>query len=117
MLAISVVDCALWDLRGKGGEYAGLPVARRAGAGGVSRPTPVCSGFSLEPEKVRERAAAYTAEGYTAQKWFFRDGPTDGRAGIARNVALVRNVREAGGPEIDIMLDAWSSWDVPYTDP
>ena len=29
--------------------------------------------------------------------------------------ALVRNVREAGGPDIDIMLDAWSSWDVPYT--
>jgi L-rhamnonate dehydratase len=27
----------------------------------------------------------------------------------------VRTLRSAGGPDVDIMLDAWMSWDVPYT--
>ena len=114
MLAISVIDCTLWDLRGKA---ANMPVYRLLG-GPVRSSFPAYAsmlGFSLEPARVRERAAAYAAAGYTAQKWFFRDGPADGRAGIARNVALVQNIREAAGPETDIMLDAWSSWDVPYT--
>jgi L-rhamnonate dehydratase len=34
---------------------------------------------------------------------------------MARNEELVRVLRETVGPEIDIMIDAWSSWDVPYT--
>jgi L-rhamnonate dehydratase len=114
MLAISALDCALWDLRGKA---AGQPVHRLLG-GPVRESFPAYAsalGYSLEPELVRQRAAEFAAQGYTATKWFFRDGPTDGRAGIARNVALVRNLREALGPDIDIMLDAWSSWTVPYT--
>jgi L-alanine-DL-glutamate epimerase-like enolase superfamily enzyme len=28
---------------------------------------------------------------------------------------LVKAVREAGGPDMKIMIDAWNSWDVPYT--
>jgi L-rhamnonate dehydratase len=27
----------------------------------------------------------------------------------------VKTIREAGGPDMKVMLDAWSSWDVPYT--
>jgi L-alanine-DL-glutamate epimerase-like enolase superfamily enzyme len=54
-------------------------------------------------------------QGYKATKWFFRDGPTDGVAGIQRNLRLVRTLREAVGPDVDIMLDCWMSWDVPYT--
>ena len=27
----------------------------------------------------------------------------------------VKTIREAGGPDVKVMLDAWSSWDVPYT--
>ena len=53
--------------------------------------------------------------GYTAQKWFFRYGPSDGLAGMERNVAMVRTVREAVGPEIEIMLDAFMGWDATYT--
>src|SRR5262245_29286834 len=114
MMAISVVDCALWDLRGKA---AGLPVHRLLG-GPVREIFPAYAsalGFSLEPERVAERARAFAAQGYTATKWFVRHGPTDGRAGMERNLELVRTLRSALGPHVDIMLDAWSSWDVPYT--
>ena len=34
---------------------------------------------------------------------------------MARNLRLVRTVRESAGPDVDIMFDAWMSWDVPYT--
>ncbi len=114
MQAISAVDCALWDLRGKA---AGLPVYRLLG-GPVRETFPAYAsalGFSLEPERVEQRARAFVEQGYTATKWFVRHGPSDGRAGIERNLELVRTLRAALGPNVDIMLDAWSSWDVPYT--
>jgi L-rhamnonate dehydratase len=114
MQAISAVDCALWDLKGK---WAGVPVYRLLG--GPTRETiPAYAsalGYSLEVERIRERAAAIAKEGYGATKWFFRHGPTDGKAGIAKNVELVRTLRETVGPDVDVMLDCWMSWDVPYT--
>ena len=62
-------------------------------------------GHSLEPGRVRERAQWAVEQGYKAQKWFFRYGPADGLEGMEKNVALVRTVREAVGPNIEIMLD------------
>lgn len=114
MQAISVVDCALWDLRGKA---AALPVHRLLG-GPVRETFPAYAsalGFSIEPERVEQRARSFVAQGYRATKWFVRHGPSDGRAGMQRNLELVRTLRGAVGPDVDIMIDAWSSWDVPYT--
>ncbi|NLD44310.1 MAG: mandelate racemase/muconate lactonizing protein, partial [Chloroflexi bacterium] len=73
-----------------------------------------CLGYSLEPEAVYERATALKAEGYTAQKWFFRYGPGHGRAALERNMVLVRTLREAVGDDVDLMFDAWLGWDVPF---
>jgi L-rhamnonate dehydratase len=114
MLAISAVDCALWDLRGKA---AGLPVHRLLG-GPVQQSFPAYAsalGYSLELGLAEQRAREIVAQGYTATKWFLRHGPTDGRAGMERNLELVRTLRAALGPNVDLMLDVWSSWDVPYT--
>jgi L-alanine-DL-glutamate epimerase-like enolase superfamily enzyme len=114
MMALSVIDCALWDVKGK---WAGVPVYRLLG--GPTRETiPAYAsalGYSLEPELVRQRAQEIVQQGYTATKWFFRHGPTDGAQGIAKNLELARTLREAVGPSVDIMLDCWMSWDVPYT--
>ncbi|MBO0849031.1 MAG: hypothetical protein J2P20_06205, partial [Pseudonocardia sp.] len=35
--------------------------------------------------------------------------------GARTNVALVAALRETVGTDVDIMVDAWMSWDVPYT--
>lgn len=113
MIAISAVDCALWDLRGK---ILGQPVYRLLG--GPTRERVPCYasllGSSLDPGLVRERAQWAVAQGFTAQKWFFRHGPSDGLAGMDRNVALVRTVREAVGPQVELMFDCWMGWDATY---
>jgi len=114
MQAISAVDCALWDLKGK---WLDTPVYHLLG-GPTRHKIPAYAsalGYSLQPEKVRERAQEIVAEGYKATKWFFRNGPLDGPDGISKNVELVRTLREAVGHDVDIMLDCWMSWDVPYT--
>ncbi|MGI8483147.1 MAG: enolase C-terminal domain-like protein [Thermomicrobiales bacterium] len=114
MMAISAIDCALWDLRGR---WLGVPVYRLLG-GPVRETIPAYAsalGFSLDPEKVRTRAREFMDQGYTATKWFPRWGPTDGKRGLAKTIELAETLRDAIGPENDFMLDAWMCWDVPYT--
>lgn len=114
MLAISAVDCALWDLRGR---WLGQPVHRLLG-GPTREAVPAYAsmlGFSAtDMDLVRARAVEYKELGYTAQKWFFRYGPTSGYEGLRRNVELVRTVREAVGDDYDIMFDCWQAMDVTY---
>ena len=113
MMAISVVDCGLWDLKGKA---LGKPVYELLGGPTRTRFPAYASalGFSIEPEAAAKRAAQFAADGFAATKWFFRDGPADGQRGIRRNIELARALRDAVGDDVDIMLDAWSSWNVPY---
>jgi L-alanine-DL-glutamate epimerase-like enolase superfamily enzyme len=113
MMAISAVDNALWDLRGK---HFGLPVFRLLGCPTRDRVACYASmlGHSLEPERVRERAREMVAQGFKAEKWFFRYGPADGLEGMEKNVALARTVREAVGPTIELMFDCWMGWDATY---
>jgi L-rhamnonate dehydratase len=114
MMAISAIDCAVWDLRGK---WLGTSVCRLLG-GPVRTELPAYAsalGYSLEPDKVRARAKEIVAAGYVATKWFPRWGPQDGQAGMRKIRELAEVLREELGPDRDFMLDAWMSWDVPFT--
>lgn len=113
MTAVSAVDCALWDLKGKAW---GQPVYRLLG--GPTRPeVPAYAsmlGFSTIPADAATVAAEYKAKGYTAQKWFFRYGPGDGDEGMAKNLAMAAAVREAVGDAYSLMFDAFMGWNVTY---
>jgi L-rhamnonate dehydratase len=114
MVAISYIDIALWDIKGK---WLGQPVYRLLG-GPVQDKIPAyasASGCSLDPEKVKERVRSFAKQGYCGTKWFVREGPTDGPEGMHKNNELVKAIREAAGPDMEIMIDAWNSWDIPYT--
>ena len=113
MMAMSALDCALWDLKGK---VLGQPVYRLLG-GPVQGPVNAYAsmlGFSLESDALARRAQEYKQLGYRAQKWFFRYGPADGGEGATENVAVARTLREAVGEDVALMFDAFNSWDVPY---
>lgn len=114
MMAISKIDLALWDLKGK---LLDAPVYELLGGPSRDKIRAYASmlGYSIEPELVAKRAREVVEKGYTATKWFFRHDPTEGQVGIRKNLELIKSVREAVGPDVEIMFDAWSSWNVPYT--
>ena len=112
MVAISAVDIALWDLLGKSAKQ---PVYRLLG--GRTKPRiPVYASrlYSVELSEVAAEAKRYKAEGYKAMKLRFGWGPTDGAAGMQRNLNLVQTVRETVGDGIDVMADAYMGWTLDY---
>lgn len=114
MLALSAVDCALWDLKAKA---MGHPVWRLLGGKLQTRIPAYASmlGHSVtDLGLVRARALDIQAQGFRAQKWFLRHGPGDGVEGMARNVALVRTLRETLGEGSDIMIDCWQGLTPAY---
>jgi L-rhamnonate dehydratase len=112
MAAISAVDIALWDLLGKSAKQ---PVFRLLG--GRTKPRiPVYASrlYSIELSELAAEAKRYKKEGYRAMKLRFGWGPTDGAAGMQKNVGLVKTVRESVGDGIDVMADAYMGWTLDY---
>ena len=113
MTAVSPIDCALWDVRGK---YFGEPVFRVLG--GPTRPrVPAYAsmlGHSIDPDDAAKAARAHMDLGFQAQKWFFRFGPVHGSEGIDKNLRMAQAVRDAVGPHYELMFDCFMSWDVTY---
>lgn len=112
LVAISALDIAIWDLMGKAAKQ---PVFRLLG-GRTKAKIPVYASrlYSIPLDQLAQEAAAYKAQGYKAMKLRFGWGPIDGAAGMARNVELIRTVRETVGDEIDIMADAYMGWSLDY---
>ena len=112
MVAISALDIALWDLLGKSAKQ---PVFRLLG-GRTKNRIPVYASrlYSGDLDKLADEARRYKEEGFQAMKLRFGWGPADGPAGMQRNVALVRTVRETVGDSIDVMADAYMGWTLDY---
>jgi L-rhamnonate dehydratase len=100
--AISAVDLALWDLKGKA---LGLPVY--ALAGGPARERQFCYATGNDTDWHMEL-------GFKATKLACPYGVADGLDGLLRNEELVARTREAIGPGIELMLDCWMAFDVEY---
>jgi L-alanine-DL-glutamate epimerase-like enolase superfamily enzyme len=99
----AALEMACWDIRGKA---AGKPVYELLG--GPVRPLAVRCRFSLgayEPDQAAARAKELVAEGFDTIKVKVGGAP---RGDIAR----VRAVREAIGPDLALTIDANCGWEV-----
>jgi L-alanine-DL-glutamate epimerase-like enolase superfamily enzyme len=101
---IAVLDLALWDLIGK---ISNEPVHRLLGGPTRDRVRAYAGmlGFDTEPAAAARRSAEMVSKGFTALKWYLPHNERAGNDGLAHNVALVAAVREAVGPDVDIMVD------------
>jgi L-Ala-D/L-Glu epimerase len=102
--AKSAIEMACWDVQGKA---AGKPVYELLG--GAVRPLTVRCRFSMgayEPERAAARAKELVAEGFDTIK--VKVGTGNPLADVAR----VRVVRAAIGPERALTIDANCGWDV-----
>jgi len=112
-MAISAVDNALWDLRGRAFD---APVWQLLGGSGrASVPAYVSTlGTPHDEATVRALARELADAGFAGQKWFLAHGRSGGEAGMRASITLAETVRDAAGPDAPIMFDAFMSWDLPY---
>jgi L-alanine-DL-glutamate epimerase-like enolase superfamily enzyme len=107
-LALSAVDTACWDLKGKA---AGKSVC--ALLGGLRDRVPTyASGALMRPHPVKYLAEAgprLAAMGFSQMKMQCGSEPT-----VAASVERVRVMREAIGPDVDLMCDINQLWSVHH---
>ena len=106
--ALSAIDIALWDIRGKA---LGLPIS--ALLGGAVRPRVRPYASHVLPDTPREAAALAersVRQGFSAVKmgWgpFCQPGQT-----AAMDEEFVRALRDAVGPDVDLLIDIGLVWD------
>ena len=105
--AISGIDIALWDLKGR---HFGVPVSLLLGGRERSSVPAYATGTyrrgAGDPcDYIVDEVTGYAREGFGALK--LKIG-----FGVKEDVALIRAVREALGPEVGLMLDANHGYDV-----
>ena len=112
MVAISAVDLAIWDAKGK---ILTQPVFKLLGGRTKSKIEVYASRLYSQPlDTLFAEAKSYADQGFKSVKIRFGWGPKDGLEGLHRNVDLVRTTREAVGDNVDIMADAYMGWNVEY---
>jgi L-rhamnonate dehydratase len=100
--AISAVDLALWDLKGK---LLHKPVYELLG--GPARDRIFCYATGNDTDW-------YMELGFKATKLACPYGPADGLAALEGNEELVAKARDLIGDHVELMLDCWMAFDLEF---
>jgi galactonate dehydratase len=102
--ALAALDQALWDIAGK---VASLPVYRLFGGPTRDRVRLYSHVGIYDPDRMIDDAQAHVAEGFTAMKTgaWQSDSRLSDRDLVNAFVGRVERLREAVGPDVDIMID------------
>ncbi|MEE2659620.1 MAG: enolase C-terminal domain-like protein [Candidatus Latescibacterota bacterium] len=103
--AISAVDNALWDLKGK---ILQRPVYELLGGPQKEKIFVYASNTDISYGTANS-IEWFLELGFQAVKLFLREGPEAGLAGIKRSEELVGSTREQVGDDVEIAVDAWMS--------
>jgi len=103
--AISAVDIALWDIKGK---HFGAPIGELLGGNCRDKIRLHLLGGGSTPETMYDAAKAAVEEGFTALKFDpvvggFQDMTVDRLVKTARDI--VAAAREGGGPDLDLIVE------------
>ena len=103
--AISAVDIALWDIKGK---HFGVPIWELLGGNCRDKIRLHLLGGGSTPETMYDAAKAAVEEGFTALKFDpvvggFQDMTVDRLVKTARDI--VAAAREGGGPDLDLIVE------------
>ena len=102
--AMGGIDMALWDIFARS---LSVPVYKLLGGGYRTRIPAYASGGHAPPEHAGEEALGYIERGFNAMK--MRVGGMDAPRQVAGSIERIRAVREAIGPDVDLMMDAHGS--------
>ena len=108
--AISAVDNAIWDLKGK---LIGKPVYELLG-GPVKNDIFCYASNTLLKYKTSDYIDWFLELGFKAVKVFLRHGPDEGISGLNKNIEIVAKTREQIGPDIELAVDSWMSSNIEY---
>ena len=110
--AISAVDIALWDIKGKATKQ---PIFMLLGGRTKEYiPTYYSRLYTRDLDSLQKEATEYKEKGFTGMKLRCGYPLTDGIEGMKKNVEMVRIVRETVGEDIDIMLEAYMGFNYTY---
>src|SRR5262245_11545955 len=104
--AISGVEQACWDIFGKS---LGVPVHQLLGGAVRDKIRVYANGpRGTTAEEIAESARSLKERGYSAMKLcpFGPTKPVDGVTAIRKAVGIMEAVRDAVGPDVDLMVDA-----------
>jgi L-alanine-DL-glutamate epimerase-like enolase superfamily enzyme len=103
--AMSGIDIALWDIKGKA---LGLPIWKLLGGGFHKKIRPYASSlFGATPDETRDRAQRFRDRGFSAVKFGWDPMGQDEKT----DIALVREARRGLGDDGDLLIDAGLVWD------
>src|SRR5262245_44976013 len=103
--AMSGIDIALWDIKGKA---LGQPIWKLLGGGFHKKIRPYASVlFGPTPAETGARARRFRDRGFSAVKFGWEPMGQDAKA----DVALVREAGQGLGEGVDLMIDAGPVWD------